>query len=233
MLFIKVVSSRWTKKFDIWNMRRMYCPINVNGDHWTLVVAFMEEKKVCYYDSMSRCKKQDIILDRDETNHYTARRYINGMLRFIGDETMAKKGETFDDSMWTRVLVATPQQGFLRNGEWKDGVNCGIFTILFADFVTDDVPFTFVNSDIQMFRRKVAAAIIRGYLDYDDEPGEQGEHDEKNYKKEKKKKKKEKKKEKKYKSTLRAKCRDSWRWGLSLTSRCRHSSLMMTTMTRH
>jgi sentrin-specific protease 1 len=46
-------SVRWSKKFDILSKRRIYCPINISNNHWTLGVIYMEEKKVVYYDSMS------------------------------------------------------------------------------------------------------------------------------------------------------------------------------------
>jgi hypothetical protein len=138
----------------------------------------MEEKKVCYYDSMSGLKTQDNVLLSNKRDHSTARRYLNGMLKFIADETKKNLKEPINASEWTLVLAATPQQGSFVNGLWEAGVNCGMFTILFADFLTDDVPFTFMNSDIPMFRRKVAAAIMRGSLDYNDEPAEVGEQEE-------------------------------------------------------
>ena len=42
---------RWSKKFNILEKRRVYCPININQSHWTLAVIHMDLKKVVYYDS--------------------------------------------------------------------------------------------------------------------------------------------------------------------------------------
>lgn len=138
-------------------------------------MADMDEKKLCYYDSMSEVNSvvnmKDKVLSTDGDGYPYARKYLSAALKIIVEE-----GKTHDvvvnSSEWTQVVVATPQQGKIINGQADVGVNCGVFTILFADFLTDDLPFSFLNSDIPMFRRKVAAAILRGYLDYDRVPGE-------------------------------------------------------------
>jgi len=162
-------------KRNIFDMRRLYFPVNVDNanSHWTLVMADMDEKKVCYYDSMSQVNSvvhmQDKVLRMDGDDYEDARKYLSGALSIIVEEGKIRD-VAVNSSEWTQVVVATPQQGTKTNGKAKSGVNCGVFTILFADFLTDDLPFSFLNSDIPMFRRKVAAAILRGYLDYDRVP---------------------------------------------------------------
>ena len=158
-------------------MRRLYFPVNVDNanSHWTLVMADMDEKKLCYYDSMSKVNSvvhmQDKVLRKDGHDYEAARKYLSGALSIIVEE--GKLRDVAVNSLeWTQVVVATPQQGTKTNGNAKSGVNCGVFLIWFADFLTDDLPFSFLNSDMPMFRRKVAAAILRGYLDYDRVPGE-------------------------------------------------------------
>jgi Ulp1 family protease len=138
-------------------------------------MADMDKKKLCYYDSMSEVNSvenmQDKVLSRDGDDYEGARKYLSGALSLIVEEGKLRD-VAVNSSEWTQVVVATPQQGEIINGEKNHGVNCGVFTILFADFLTDDLPFSFLNSDMPMFRRKVAAAILRGYLDYDRVPGE-------------------------------------------------------------
>ncbi len=41
---------------DIFSLKYIFCPININNSHWTLAVIFMEAKKIQYYDS---CGKTD------------------------------------------------------------------------------------------------------------------------------------------------------------------------------
>ncbi len=42
---------------DIFSLKYIFCPININNSHWTLAVIFMEAKKIQYYDS---CGKTDM-----------------------------------------------------------------------------------------------------------------------------------------------------------------------------
>ncbi len=56
-------------------------------------------------------------------------------------------------------VMALPQQ--------RNGVDCGMFTIMYADFLSDDLDLRgFGQEDIPTYRRKTVAAILRGCLDY-------------------------------------------------------------------
>jgi Ulp1 family protease len=47
---------RWSRKLpgrDIFNLRKIFNPINENKQHWTDIVIFMKEKQIQYYDSLS------------------------------------------------------------------------------------------------------------------------------------------------------------------------------------
>jgi len=49
----------------------------------------------------------------------------------------------------------------------QNDVDCGMFTIMYADFLSDDLDLrAFGQEDIPTYRRKTIAAILRGYLDY-------------------------------------------------------------------
>lgn len=37
---------RWHKKFDIFKMDKVFCPINIKNTHWALCVIYMHEKRV-------------------------------------------------------------------------------------------------------------------------------------------------------------------------------------------
>jgi Ulp1 family protease len=48
--------SRWSKKLpgkDIFNLKKIFIPINIESQHWTCIVIFMKEKRIQYYDSLS------------------------------------------------------------------------------------------------------------------------------------------------------------------------------------
>ncbi len=93
---------RWAKKVpgkDIFNLKYILCPINLDNMHWTSAVIFMEEKKIQYYDSMGG----------------TDRTKLEGMLEYVKDEYRAKNGKEMDVTDWKLVSCTrdTPRQ---RNG---------------------------------------------------------------------------------------------------------------------
>ena len=44
--------KNWSKKFNIMKQNKVFFPINITNSHWTLAVAFIQEKRIIYYDSM-------------------------------------------------------------------------------------------------------------------------------------------------------------------------------------
>ncbi|KAL7467799.1 hypothetical protein ACHAXS_008052 [Conticribra weissflogii] len=67
----------WSTKVpgkDIFNLKYIVCPINLNNKHWTLAVIFAEERQIRYYDSMGRT---------DQTK-------LEGLLRYLRDEHQAR-----------------------------------------------------------------------------------------------------------------------------------------------
>ena len=45
--------KRWTKRFDVFEKDKIFFPVNINDTHWTLLVVFVQDKQIHYYDSMS------------------------------------------------------------------------------------------------------------------------------------------------------------------------------------
>ena len=62
----------------------MFFPYNIQNTHWTICVAFMDKKEICFYDSMagsgSACMKN--------------------VLRYLADESISKKKVELDTSEW-------------------------------------------------------------------------------------------------------------------------------------
>ena len=81
---------------DIFNLKYIVIPINIDNWHWTSAVIFMEEKKIQYFDSLGR----------------TDRVKLNGLLQYLKDEYKAKKGGEMDASEWELVPCTrdTPRQ---------------------------------------------------------------------------------------------------------------------------
>ena len=84
----------------------------------------------------------------------------------MGDESKRLSAEgkdvDFNESRWklfnSRDLNDVPHQ--------ENGCDCGVFTIMYADFLTDNLPFSFSQADMALFRGRICAAMLRGNVDY-------------------------------------------------------------------
>ena len=44
--------KRMTRKVNIFSKSLIFIPTNIDNCHWTLIVVYIEEKKIVYYDSL-------------------------------------------------------------------------------------------------------------------------------------------------------------------------------------
>ena len=104
----------------------------------------MDIKEMRYYDSMNGGGEA----------------YMAALLRWLKDEAKDKNGIEYDTSDWSCVSQKDiPQQ--------NNGFDCGMFTILNCDFMSDDLPLTedsFSQSDMPEFRLKTVLKILDGEL---------------------------------------------------------------------
>jgi len=134
--------KRWGKKVpgkDVFNLRYVVCPINLDNLHWTSAVIFVEEKRIQYYDSMGG----------------TDWKKLEGLLQYLKDEYRAKKGEELDADEWELVACTrdTPRQ--------RNGFDCGVFTCMFCDFISKDCPLVFNQDHIDQCRDRIALSIMK------------------------------------------------------------------------
>lgn len=135
---------RWTKKFDITTKDKIFCPVNVHNTHWTMAVVYVQKKEIHYYDSMSG----------------SGHEYLQALKRWVADDVKDKKGVELDTSSWKLISHPpdVPQQ--------RNGFDCGVFTITFADYLADDLPLLFSQQDISTNRQRFALSILKGSLPY-------------------------------------------------------------------
>jgi sentrin-specific protease 1 len=91
----------------------------------------------------------------------THRRYTKAILRYLNDDSMDKRKHSIEVEDWETGATGrggAPQQ--------ENGFDCGMFSAMYADFISDDLPFDFDQSHISGFRRKAVADILRGELNY-------------------------------------------------------------------
>jgi sentrin-specific protease 1 len=147
--FASSCSSSSSPGKDVYALDKVFFPICFRG-HWTLAVAFVQERRLQYYDSLG-----DARVANGGDGGLTTLRYLE---RYFHDEHWDKKGR-FDPYSWTLVphtifTVTTPQQ-------WN-GVDCAVFVSMFIDFLSRDRPLTFTQYDIINCRFRIAYSIITG-----------------------------------------------------------------------
>jgi sentrin-specific protease 1 len=104
----------------------------------------VQKKEIHYNDSMANA----------------GTKYLNAAMQWLVDEGKEKKGIEVDKQEWRLVSNRTnvPQQA--------NGFDCGVFSVVNADFASDNLAFEYAQRDMDMFRQKICASILRGKLDY-------------------------------------------------------------------
>ena len=138
--------ARWWPDVNIFEMDKLFIVVNRKNLHWSMVVVFMRlKKRICYYDSMEIA--------------FSGRTYLEGIMKWIHD-----RGETngiiVDENDWVLLehVNNMPQQ--------NNGNDCGVFALLVADFMSDDMDLTFSQLEIPHFRTLISSAILQGKVCY-------------------------------------------------------------------
>ena len=136
----------WTRRLDPFELDKIYFPINKNQAHWVKVVIYMQQKRICYYDSY----------------HKNGDEYLAVLLRWLGDVADTKSYDAFDRTLWTCVNVKDcPLQ--------LDNSSCGIHIIKIADFVSDNIPInehSYGQEHMDYFRMAAARDLLKGSFPY-------------------------------------------------------------------
>ena len=150
--------ARWSRKIDIFAMKQLFFPINISNTHWTLAVICVPNKTISYYDSMSG----------------SGRNYLQGLMQWLKDEAV----DQTKDAIKMKQRLGKSQE-VVNADEWKlisqprgqvpqqsNGFDCGVFSIVCADFLSDELPLNYSQQNMPYFRLKIACDIHRGHLTY-------------------------------------------------------------------
>ena len=83
--------------------------------------------------------------------------HIEGLLNYLKDEWKAKKGGDLPDADSWRLVTCTADTPVQENG-----FDCGVFTCMFADFISMDKSLVFSQEHITQCRKKIALSIMNG-----------------------------------------------------------------------
>ena len=135
---------RWTRDIDVFSMKYLLFPVNLNNAHWTQLTIYMESKEIHYYDSMNG----------------DGNIYLKAAMRWLCDESLYKRGLTLNArNEWSLIQNEehVPQQ--------HNGFDCGMFVIMCTRAIAYDQSLaTYFQSDMPRYRKMVGRHIIRGSL---------------------------------------------------------------------
>lgn len=134
--------AQWSKKFNVFDLDKIFFPINIDNSHWTLGVIFVAKKEIHYYDSMKG----------------NGRVYLKAMLQWLQDEARKKWKTTIQDNKWSLLSGENhvPQQ--------MNGYDCGVFTCICADYLASNLDLEYNQEHMPFLRLKMIADISRGEL---------------------------------------------------------------------
>lgn len=133
--------KRWTRKVDIFAKDVIPVPVHVGGVHWCMAIIHLKSCTIKYYDSMG-------------TPNPTI---LKALEQYLKDESMDKRKRTFDTSHFEIESVPdVPRQ--------MNGSDCGVFSCMFAEFVTRNKAITFSQQQMEYFRQKMILEITQGEL---------------------------------------------------------------------
>lgn len=133
--------KRWTRKVDIFSKDIIPVPVHVGGVHWCMAIIHMKNKTIRYYDSMG--KPNQVVL--------------NALEMYLRAESLDKRQKPFDTSEFSIENVQNvPQQ--------TNGSDCGVFSCMFAEYISRNKPLTFSQDHMEYFRRKMVLEICSGEL---------------------------------------------------------------------
>lgn len=138
---------KWTNNIEMLNIHEIFIPHNVNGSHWILFVINLPDNQISVLDSYHRgadykhiAKALLVWLQEDVRNKY-------------------RSNQSFSTNEWKiELCTCIPKQ--------LNGVDCGVFVLMYADFLSDDLPLQFNEGHMPYFRRKILDNLLQGKLFY-------------------------------------------------------------------
>ncbi|ORX59347.1 cysteine proteinase [Piromyces finnis] len=131
---------RWTRKFDLFLYDFVIVPIHL-GNHWCCSAINFKKKRFEYYDSL----------------HGSDRNALYILRNYIQEESRDKKKCEYDFTGWENYCPKDiPSQ--------LNGYDCGIFTLLFAEYISREEEFDFDQSHIEYVRDRIIYEILNKKL---------------------------------------------------------------------
>ncbi|XP_058810240.1 sentrin-specific protease 1-like [Phymastichus coffea] len=131
-----IALKRWTRKIDIFSKDLIIVPIHL-GIHWCMSIIDFRNKTVQYYDSMGSPNDK----------------CLRVLKQYLQDESIDKKKKSFEFLGWNfECIKDIPKQ--------MNGSDCGVFSCMFAEYVSANKKLDFTQEDMPYFRKKMIYEIL-------------------------------------------------------------------------
>ena len=145
---VKQWTARGLGQADLYARRAVFFPVNVDDEHWILIVADMDARTLTSYDSLGR--EHGVRLGLIE--------------RYLVDEYADKRRGEALPWTWTlaNAMKTTPQQ--------TNAVDCGVFVIATLDVLHrafelgGEPDFSFSQQDMPRLRLQALRDLVRGMV---------------------------------------------------------------------
>jgi len=148
---VKKWTTRGLRSAQLFDKRVVFFP-RFTLQHWTLCVAFIEQRRIEYFDSLA------------EADGTAAEVVMDNVRQYLEDYYEAHYNKPLGAS-WTFKDHGTkcPQQ--------HNGCDCGVFLCCYATYISMGVTqFDFSQNDIANFRRRIASDILGQAIDESGQP---------------------------------------------------------------
>jgi len=139
----------WSQDLDIFSLDKIFFPC-IKESHWTLFIIFIQDKAIHYFDSSYGMMTRMSQANKDMKT-------MHSLLQWIADLSNDQLINCDLSKFILNDCREIPQQYTF---------DCGVFTMMYADFLTDNLPLSFTANDIPFFREKITADITGGSLRY-------------------------------------------------------------------
>jgi sentrin-specific protease 1 len=129
---------------NVFKLKYLLIPCNISNSHWCLCFADIAKKRIQYYDSKG-----------GDGFHF-----MSGLQKYFKDEATKHAGDTsvahlLDLDSWELIPTdtdTTPQQ--------TNDLDCGVFTCVFAYYLTLQLKLRFTADDMPYFRQRITLDIL-------------------------------------------------------------------------
>ncbi|XP_033171364.1 uncharacterized protein LOC117148197 isoform X3 [Drosophila mauritiana] len=133
--------KRWTRKVDLFSKEIIPVPVHCGNVHWCMAIINLPKQTIHYYDSMGRPNQP----------------VLDALVNYLKAESLDKRYKPLN----VTGFVVEHAQNIPRQGNSSD---CGVFSCMFAEYITRNAPITFSQAEMPYFRKKMAMEIAGGEL---------------------------------------------------------------------